>query len=49
MSPDFVLNDRVRLEADEWQELPALTNNTDTPAEQLSRPVDVVAPKDRCG
>jgi len=30
MSPDFVFNDRVKLEADEWKELRALTNNTDT-------------------
>ena len=48
MSPDFVFNDRVKLEADEWKELRVLPNNTDT-AEQLSRPVDVVASKDRCG
>ena len=32
MVPDFVFNDRVKLEADEWKELRALTNDTDTPA-----------------
>ena len=28
-----MFNDRVKLEADEWNELRALTNNTDTPAD----------------
>jgi transposase len=37
MLPDFVFNDRVKLEADEWKELRALTNGTDTPAPVATR------------
>jgi transposase len=37
MVPDFVFNDRVKLEADEWKELRALTNDTDTPAPVATR------------
>src|SRR5512132_4328146 len=37
MVPDFVCNDRVKLEVDEWKELRALTNDTDTSAPVATR------------